>query len=81
MFKKKIPKYLIRKLTVGAASVLIGMAFLNSNEAKADTVKTNDAENQADAAQASNKNAETASKDLDKVVVQAKNDSQVQAAA
>lgn len=38
MFKKKIPKYLIRKLTVGAASVLIGMAFLNSNEAKADTV-------------------------------------------
>lgn len=34
MFKKKIPKYLIRKLTVGAASVLIGMAFLNSNEAK-----------------------------------------------
>ena len=81
MVKKKIPKYLIRKLTVGAASVLIGMAFLNSNEAKADTVKTNDAENQADAAQASNKNAETASKDLDKVVVQAKNDSQVQAAA
>ena len=81
MFKKKIPKYSIRKLTVGAASVLIGMAFLNSNEAKADTVKTNDAENQADAAQASNKNAETASKDLDKVVVQAKNDSQVQAVA
>ena len=39
------------------------------------------AENQADAAQASNKNAEAASKDLDKVVVQAKNDSQVQAAA
>ena len=38
MFKKKIPKYSIRKLTVGAASVLIGMAFLNSNEAKADTV-------------------------------------------
>lgn len=34
MFKKKIPKYSIRKLTVGAASVLIGMAFLNSNEAK-----------------------------------------------
>lgn len=38
MFKKKIPKYSIRKLTVGAASVLIGMAFLNSNEAKSDTV-------------------------------------------
>lgn len=38
MFKKKISKYSIRKLTVGAASVLIGMAFLNSNEAKADTV-------------------------------------------
>lgn len=38
MFKKKIPKYLIRKLTVGAAFILIGMAFLNSNEAKADTV-------------------------------------------
>lgn len=37
MFKKKISKYSIRKLTVGAASVLIGMAFLNSNEAKADT--------------------------------------------
>lgn len=39
MFKNKVQRYSIRKLTVGAASVLIGMAFLtNSNQAKADNV-------------------------------------------
>lgn len=71
--KKSIKRFSIRKLSIGAASVLIGVTFLNGkNEVKADQVKPNQDDNQvAEATSDPNKqDAKLDTANVKKIVVQ-----------
>lgn len=71
MLKNKVQRYSIRKLSVGAASVLIGMAFLsNSNNVKADEVEKDVADKQPAVVDESKQAVQAPAYDKDKVVVE-----------
>jgi len=75
--KEISPRYSIRKFTVGAASVLIGMSIfgLNSQTARADSINENDTNKQNPAIEQKSDKALTATpaSDIKNVVVTAKN--------
>ena len=84
--KEISPRYSIRKFTVGAASVLIGMSIfgLNSQTARADSINENDTNKQNPAIEQKSDKALTATpaSDIKNVVVTAKNvDAQNQVSA
>lgn len=71
MLKNKVQRYSIRKLSVVADSVLIGMAFLsNSNNAKTDEVEKDVADKQPAVVDESKQAVQAPAYDKDKVVVE-----------
>lgn len=71
MLKNKVQRYSIRKLSVVADSVLIGMEFLsNSNNVKTDEVEKDVADKQSAVVDESKQAAQAPAYDKDKVVVE-----------
>ena len=71
MLKNKVQRYSIRKLSVVADSVLIGMAFLsNSNNVKTDEVEKDFADKQPAVVDESKQAVQAPAYDKDKVVVE-----------